>query len=134
MSILNVKLLKVTNLADKDLIGKSDPYVKFHLEQDNVVFDKDFGTKKSTTKKGQLNPVYNETFAWEMPSKMGLKNVVLRCTIKDDDPLFDDKLGFCKIKLETLDLHTTPTCIDRVIDNNVFTSDSRIFLELSYHP
>jgi hypothetical protein len=34
MAILTVVLNKVTNLADEDFIGKTDPYVKFHLEQD----------------------------------------------------------------------------------------------------
>jgi hypothetical protein len=34
MAILTVTLNKVTNLADEDVIGKTDPYVKFELEQD----------------------------------------------------------------------------------------------------
>jgi hypothetical protein len=34
MAILTVTLNKVTNLADEDLLGKTDPYVKFELEQD----------------------------------------------------------------------------------------------------
>ena len=134
MAILTVKLLKVTNLSDGDTLGKSDPFVKFNLEQDNVVFDKNFGDKKSTKKGGQLNPVYDETFSWEIPSSMGLNNLVLRCKVMDDDPIFDDKLGFCKIKLEDLSLTSTPIGIDRVIDNNIFTADGRIYLELSYDP
>jgi Ca2+-dependent lipid-binding protein len=34
MAVLTVTLNKVTNLADEDVIGKTDPYVKFELEQD----------------------------------------------------------------------------------------------------
>ena len=34
MAILTVKLNKVTNLKDGDTIGKTDPYIKFELEQD----------------------------------------------------------------------------------------------------
>jgi Ca2+-dependent lipid-binding protein len=132
MAILTVKLLQVTNLCDKDTLGKSDPFVKFNLEQDNLAFDKNFGDKKSTKKGGTVNPVYNETFTWEVPSNMGLNNLVLRCKVMDDDPIFDDKLGFCKIKLEDLALSETPLGIDRVVDNNIFTSDGRIYLELSY--
>jgi Ca2+-dependent lipid-binding protein len=132
MAILTVKLLQVTNLCDQDTLGKSDPFVKFNLEQDNLAFDKNFGDKKSTKKGGTVNPVYNETFTWEFPSNMGLNNLVLRCKVMDDDPIFDDKLGFCKIKLEDLALSETPLGIDRVVDNNIFTSDGRIYLELSY--
>lgn len=45
-----VLLVKVDNLSDDDSIGKSDPYVKFELEQDNMVFDKDYGNKESSKK------------------------------------------------------------------------------------
>ena len=51
MGILTVFLDKIDNLADEDMVGKSDPYVKFELEQDNMVFDKDFGEQKSSKKK-----------------------------------------------------------------------------------
>jgi Ca2+-dependent lipid-binding protein len=34
MAILTVTLNKVTNLADGDALGTSDPYIKFELEQD----------------------------------------------------------------------------------------------------
>ena len=56
MGILTIFLDKATNLKDKDVSGQSDPYVKFELEQDNMVFDKDHGEMKSTTKGNELNP------------------------------------------------------------------------------
>jgi hypothetical protein len=31
---------------------QSDPYVKFELEQDNMIMDKDFGSRKSSSKAG----------------------------------------------------------------------------------
>jgi Ca2+-dependent lipid-binding protein len=65
MGKITVTLEKIANLADEDTIGKADPFVKFHLEQDNIAFDKNYGKKQSTAKKGQLNPVYNETFVWD---------------------------------------------------------------------
>ena len=37
MGVLTVKIIKANNLADKDYIGKTDPYVKLELEQDNLV-------------------------------------------------------------------------------------------------
>ena len=67
MGVLTIYLERATNLKDKDTIGKSDPYIKFSLEQDNMLKDKDYGEHKSTTKKGELNPVYEETFTYEIP-------------------------------------------------------------------
>lgn len=134
MAIITVKLVKVTNLTDGDAAGKSDPYVKFELEQDNMVFDKDFGDQKSSKKKDELNPEYDETFTFEVPSSIGLNNLVLTCKVMDDDMLRDDKIGSCKIQLEDLDLTSEPSGIDRVVDNNWFSSDARIYLELSYDP
>ena len=37
MGVLTVKLIKASNLKDADFLGKTDPYVKMELEQDNVV-------------------------------------------------------------------------------------------------
>lgn len=93
-----VLLERVENLRDADLIGKSDPYVKFYLEQDNRVFDKGFGKKESTKKKDQLSPVYNETFTWE--DIFSLKKMVLWITVKDDDVGVDKTIAKGKLDLE----------------------------------
>ena len=54
-------LKKILNLVDTDVLGKSDPYVVFQLEQKRLCIpNKKFGKKKSTTKKGDLNPTYDE--------------------------------------------------------------------------
>lgn len=37
MGVLTINLVKCNNLKDADFIGKTDPYVKLSLEQDNVV-------------------------------------------------------------------------------------------------
>jgi len=97
MGVLTIYLDKATNLKDKDAIGKSDPYIKFSLEQDNMILDKDYGSKKSTTKKGDLDPVYGETFTFDIPS---LKNMELKIKVMDDDIVSDDKMGKSKIKLD----------------------------------
>ena len=132
MGKIKVFLDKITNLADTDVIGKADPYVIFHLEQDNIMFDKNYGKKKSTKKKGDLNPVYGETFEWD--DVKSLKNLVLWVKVMDDDfgIMNDDKLGKCKIDLEELGLSATPTGTDRVIDNKLIRKDARIFLQISW--
>ena len=98
------------------------------------MFDKKFGNQKSTTKADELNPVYGETFNFEIPSTMGLHNMVLKCRIMDDDLLKDDKIAQCKIKLDDLPLSATPIGVERVVDNNWFTKDARIYLKIAYQP
>jgi Ca2+-dependent lipid-binding protein len=132
MGVLTVLLEKVTNIADKDGIGKSDPYVKITLEQDNfgVFRDQGYGAKLSSKKANTINPVYNETFTFtDLPS---LDNMVLTCKIMDDDIGFDDKLGSCKIKLEHLGLNATPKDFEYCVDKNMFKMDGIVHLKLSY--
>jgi Ca2+-dependent lipid-binding protein len=129
MGKLTVYLDKVTNLADSDGIGSSDPYVKFDLEQDNMILDKDYGSQKSTTKQNDTSPEYGETFWFEIPS---LKNMVLRVKIMDNDPLKDDKLGYCKFELDKMDLTSELQPFEKVVDHNIFVKDGKVHLKLAY--
>merc|ERR1712032_687348 len=113
-------LIKATNLKDEDVSGQSDP---------NILFDKDMGEMKSTTKQNDLNPVYNETFNFNIPT---LDNMELSVKVMDDDVMGDDKMGKCKIKLDGLDLSGSPTAVEEKVYNPVFGKDSYVHLELSY--
>lgn len=62
-SVLTITLLKARNLKAKDINGKSDPYVKVWLQ---------FGEKRIEKRKTQifkcnLNPVFNESFSFNVP-------------------------------------------------------------------
>ena len=129
MTVLTVHLYKITNLTDNAHIDEADPYVKFELEQDNAIFDQDFGSMRSSKKKNEQNPVYSEDFKFEIPT---LENMELKVTVMDDDVGRDDKLGSCLIKLEDLDLSAEPLEVRRKVDDNFFSPDSWIFLKLSY--
>jgi len=131
MGVLTVFLEKASNLADTDLIGKTDPYVRFDLKQDNWVRDQDYGYQISSNKPNDLNPVYNETFVWHnIPD---LKNMVLKVRVMDEDiGSRDDRVGNCTIKLEDLGLSRSMMKVDRVIDRNLLTKNGMIHLKMSY--
>ncbi|KAF3786124.1 Synaptotagmin-2 [Nymphaea thermarum] len=56
VGILHVKVVRATKLKKKDLLGKSDPYVKLKLTEDKLP------SKKTTVKHTNLNPEWNEEF------------------------------------------------------------------------
>ena len=129
--VLTIYLDRLTDLANKDLFSKSDPYVKLSIEQDNWVRDLDYGKQVSSRKNNDLNPIYNEVFHFNLPT---LKNMVLSVRVMDDDAglTSDDKMGWCKIKLWELDLNEFPQPVERVIDRNVFSKNGKCHLRLAY--
>jgi Ca2+-dependent lipid-binding protein len=56
VGILLVKVVRAQNLRKKDLLGKSDPYVKLKMSDDKLP------SKKTTVKRSNLNPEWNEDF------------------------------------------------------------------------
>jgi len=132
MADLTVHLVKIVNLGNTGIFDVADPYVKFHLEQDNWFDDKDLGRMESSRKKDDPDPVFNETFVFQdIPRKM--ENLELHVEVMDHDKFSgDDNLGSCTIKLEKLDLEPIPILVRRKIDNNFFGKDAYIFLNISY--
>ncbi|ESO12768.1 synaptotagmin 4 [Helobdella robusta] len=61
---LTVIVLKGKNFPRMDIAGLADPYVKIYLMCDGQRIDK----KKTQVKKRTLNPVFNETFHFNLPS------------------------------------------------------------------
>ena len=133
MGVLTVLLEKIDHLTDKDGIGRSDPYVKFELEKDKLLFDKGYGKKESTKKRNDLNPEYNEVFEFEgVPS---LNNMILKIWVVDDDIGVDKKIGYCEIKLEDLEIkQDLGETVSKVIERKegFFKSDAVIHLKLSF--
>jgi Ca2+-dependent lipid-binding protein len=131
MGRLTIYLDKATNLQRKDRFSQSDPYVRFDLKHRNLI--RDYGFQRSSAKKNERNPIYNETFVFDnIPA---LYDVVLKVRIRDKD-LFtrDDTVGRCDINLNDLRLTSTPMSIERIVDRNYITKDAMVYLKLSYEP
>lgn len=62
-SRLTVVVLKARNLPRMDVTGLADPYVKLYLQFDGQRLVK----KKTHVKKRTLNPVFNESFVFDLP-------------------------------------------------------------------
>lgn len=56
VGILHVKVVRAMKLLKMDVLGKSDPYVKLSLSGERLP------AKKTTIKKKNLNPEWNENF------------------------------------------------------------------------
>lgn len=56
VGILYVNVVQAFKLSKKDLMGKSDPYVKLKLTEDKLP------SKKTSVKRSNLNPEWNEEF------------------------------------------------------------------------
>lgn len=79
---LSVVILKARNVPKMDITGFSDPYVKIYLHHQNTRSAK----KKTHIKKRSLNPVFNESFIFDLPTKDGsLKEVQLEVIMCDWD-------------------------------------------------
>merc|ERR1712062_856527 len=73
-SRITVVVLKARNLPKMDITGLSDPYVKIYL----LFNGQRIAKKKTHVKKRTLNPVFNESFVFELPHmEEGLKNISL---------------------------------------------------------
>ncbi|KAG8181733.1 hypothetical protein JTE90_028272 [Oedothorax gibbosus] len=78
---LTVVVLKSRNLPKMDFAGLCDPYVKIYLLYNNQRIAK----KKTHVKKRTTNPVFNESFVFEVPYNEGLENISLEFLVLDWD-------------------------------------------------
>uniref|UniRef100_A0A8R1HP81 C2 domain-containing protein n=1 Tax=Caenorhabditis japonica TaxID=281687 RepID=A0A8R1HP81_CAEJA len=88
---LYINVSKAYNLRPMDITGASDPYVK--IEQ--TFNGKRFKSKKSSTKRANLNPVFHETLVFDIPAcQVDDTNILIQ--VMDWDRIGkDDLLGCC---------------------------------------
>jgi Ca2+-dependent lipid-binding protein len=84
-SIIKVDVKKATGLKDADFFGKSDPYVVIKFEHHEAQPHH----AHTKTIKGNLNPVWNESFYFLVKDECKSFHV----EVYDKDPLKDDKIG-----------------------------------------
>lgn len=79
---VTVVVLKARNLPKMDITGMSDPYVKIYL----LHKDQRISKKKTHVKKRTLNPVFNESFVFDLPrAENGLADIQLEFALLDWD-------------------------------------------------
>ncbi|KFO29460.1 Synaptotagmin-7 [Fukomys damarensis] len=77
-----VNIIKARNLKAMDIGGTSDPYVKVWL----MYKDRRVEKKKTVTMKRNLNPIFNESFAFDVPTER-LRETTVVITVMDKDRL-----------------------------------------------
>merc|ERR1712172_120920 len=105
-SRVTVVVLKARNLPKMDITGLSDPYVKIYL----MYNDQRISKKKTHVKKRTLNPVFNESFVFDLPrTDNGLAEVQLEFALLDWDRVTKNevigRLNLGGPKCEGLALH-----------------------------
>ncbi|XP_077939494.1 uncharacterized protein syt7a isoform X2 [Gasterosteus aculeatus] len=107
-NIITVNIIKARNLKAMDIGGTSDPYVKVWLMHK----DKRVEKKKTVTMKRCLNPVFNESFPFEVAAHV-LRETTIIITVMDKDRLSrNDVIGKIYLSWKSgpaeLVMHTPP--------------------------
>ncbi|XWS75161.1 hypothetical protein CRYUN_Cryun01aG0061200 [Craigia yunnanensis] len=132
VGILRVKVVRAQKLLKKDILGKSDPYVKLNLTGERLP------AKKTTIKKRNLNPEWNEKFKFIVKDP---QYQVLQLQVFDWDKVgTHDRLGMQFVPLKLLTPYETKefkldllkhTDINDPLDKK---QRGKIVVELTYAP
>uniref|UniRef100_A0A804Q661 Calcium-dependent lipid-binding (CaLB domain) family protein n=1 Tax=Zea mays TaxID=4577 RepID=A0A804Q661_MAIZE len=127
---LSVTVVKATSLRNKEMIGKSDPYVKLYVRPMFKV--------KTKVIDDDLNPEWNETFDLIVEDKE-TQSVIFE--VYDEDKLQQDKrLGVAKLAVNTLESEITQDATLKLLHSldpikNKDTKDrGTLHLKVKYHP
>ncbi|XP_021295671.1 synaptotagmin-3 [Herrania umbratica] len=133
VGILHVKIVRAQKLLKKDILGTSDPYVKVYLTGESLP------AKKTTIKKRNLNPEWNEKFKLIVKDP---QSQVLHLQVYDWDKVgTHDHLGMQLVPLKTLTPYeTTEFNLDLMKHTNIINDPQdkkkrgNIVVELTYAP
>uniref|UniRef100_UPI001CB98662 synaptotagmin-5-like n=1 Tax=Erigeron canadensis TaxID=72917 RepID=UPI001CB98662 len=130
MGTLEVKLVQAQGLTNKDIIGKSDPFVELYiLPLPNI-------TKTSTVINNDLNPIWNEHFEFVVED-ISTQNLTVK--IYDDDGLrASELLGCAQVQLSSLEPGKVKDVWIELVKDLEIQSDNKdlgkVHLELLYCP
>ncbi|XLR45884.1 hypothetical protein S83_030544 [Arachis hypogaea] len=132
VGILHVNVIRAHKLLKMDLLGSSDPYVKLSLTGDKLP------AKKTTVKRKNLNPVWNEKFKLVVKDP---QSQVLQLQVFDWDKVgAHDKLGMQLIPLKMLKPYDNKEfTLDLLKDTNINETPSKkprgqIVVDLTFVP
>ncbi|GAB4854957.1 Synaptotagmin-3 [Ancistrocladus abbreviatus] len=132
VGILHVKIVRAFKLLKMDVLGTSDPYVKLSLT------DEKLPAKKTTIKKRNLNPEWNENFKLIVKDP---ETQLLRLQVYDWDKVGGhDRLGMQLVPLKQLVPHETKQFVlDLLKNTNVTDPDNKksrgqLVVELTFSP
>ncbi|KAB2085963.1 hypothetical protein ES319_A05G432600v1 [Gossypium barbadense] len=132
VGILHVKVVRAHKLLKMDFLGTSDPYVKLNLTGENLP------AKKTSIKKRNLNPVWNEQFKLVVKDP---KSQVLQLEVFDWDKVgTHDRLGMQFVPLKLLTANETKEfkldLLKHTFIANPYDKKPRgnIVIELTYAP
>ncbi|GBB94769.1 hypothetical protein RclHR1_02410015 [Rhizophagus clarus] len=122
---LTVTVVEAKNLKDEDLIGKSDPYINLILDKTNKQI------QHTTTKSGDLNPTYNETFTFRTDGDSHLK---IECWDKDTITS-DDIIGKAEVSLSHVISKGSDECWVKLKSGKLgIRSKGEVLLRMSFEP
>ncbi|XVE99297.1 hypothetical protein REPUB_Repub03eG0186600 [Reevesia pubescens] len=133
VGILHVKVVRAQKLLKMDILGTSDPYVKLNLTGERLP------AKKTTIKKRNLNPEWNEKFKLIVKDP---QSQVLQLQVFDWDKVGNhDRLGMQFVPLKLLTPHETKEFkLDLLKHTNInidpqdMKQRGKIEVELTYAP
>lgn len=111
---LDIKILNCQNLKNKEMMGKSDPYVTL------FVLPGKHTQLKTKTISGNLNPVYNSTFSFTLSKEQAARKTAV-FQVFDSDYGKDDKMGEARIALRDVNL-VSGSDTNYSLDLNEFTT------------
>ncbi|KAG6518782.1 hypothetical protein ZIOFF_022263 [Zingiber officinale] len=132
VGILEVTVVQAMKLKKKDFLGKSDPYVKLTLADDNLP------AKKTSVKRSNLNPEWNEEFKFVIKDP---ESQVLELSVYDWEQVGKhEKMGLNVIPLKDLTPDETKTLtldLLKNLDTNDPQNDKlrgQLVVEVTYKP
>lgn len=132
VGILHVNVLRAVKLTKKDLMGKSDPYVKVKLTEDKLP------SKKTSVKRSNLNPEWNEEFKLVVKDP---ESQALELTVFDWEQVGKhDKMGMNVIPLKDIIPDETKSVtlnLLKTMDSNDPVNEKfrgQLTVELTYNP